>query len=139
MTDTEPILFLLGIFLNTVDVIGSFFLIVGGFNATVHSAIFGYLSVGMGVVLLYLTIGVWTKTKWKLVTRLSMYALGTSALLISFAYIVIVGRRSLGELFPVPWILLILLTTVVASLIHLRLRAQGSKRREGHPQGGARS
>src|SRR5436853_7185543 len=121
MIDPRPVSILLRIVLNATDVVTSFFLIVGGLNATLRSATFGYLCVGFGLALLYLSTGMWTKGKWKLVTRLALYVGTSCVVVIVLLSFLLVRHQPLGKQAPLPAVLLFLLISVALSAIHFRI------------------
>lgn len=65
----------LGVALNGADLLVSLFLIFGGFAiADRHSLIMGCVTVSCGLFLIYLSSGMWTKQRWKLMIRFVLYA-----------------------------------------------------------------
>jgi hypothetical protein len=79
--------------LSTIDLFVSIFLIFGGgMIAGIRSPTVGYVTVGFGLFLIYLSTGMWTKQKWKLIIRFVLYA-GTFAVLALITAIGLVERR----------------------------------------------
>src|ERR1700719_4375989 len=92
-----------GLLLNVVDVIVALGLLLGGWNATRSNQLTGYACMLLAPGLLYLSSGVWTKQRWKLVSRLVLYGVAFLALSVSTAVLLIVRA------FPSPAIAIYLL------------------------------
>jgi hypothetical protein len=126
----------LSVLLNAVDLLVSFFLIFGGgFIANQRSAITGYVSVGFGLVLIYLSTGMWSKGKWKLVTRLGLYVVTLCVVLVTLIVFVTVRHEPPSEQTPLPSILIFFAAIVIFSAIHLRVanRSEASSTRCATP------
>ena len=122
MIAPKPFRVALGVLLNAVDLLVSFFLLFGGgFVVNERSAIAGYVSVGFGLVLIYLSTGMWTKGKWKLVTRLGLYGGTLCVVLVTLVSFVVVRHEPFGKQTPLPSISVFLAATVIFSSIHLRI------------------
>lgn len=116
----------LGVFLNASDAVVAFFLLFGGgFIANQRTAIVGYVSVGFGIALIYLSTSVWKKGKWKLVTRLLLYVFTLCVLLTSLFYFVTVKHQQLSGQTPLPTISLFFTVITVLSFIHLKIQEPG--------------
>src|SRR5215831_5070966 len=92
---------ILRLFLTSIDVVVSLFLILGGgYIATSRSILIGGTSVILGFFLLYLSVGLWTNRRWKQLTRLCIYGLGSFVLLFAVAFDLFAEKQSLAEQFP---------------------------------------
>ena len=59
--------------LSGTDLFFAFFLVLGGWNATVTHPFTGYACIALGALLLYLSSGIWRKRKIEVVLRLVFY------------------------------------------------------------------
>lgn len=65
----------LGVLLTAADVLASFFLIFGGrLIAAERSALGGYATAAIGLMLVYLSVGVWKMVRWKQIARIGFYS-----------------------------------------------------------------
>jgi hypothetical protein len=128
MTNTITLRVGVGLLLTVVDVIVALGLMLGGWNATNSHALAGYACLLLAPSLLYLSSGVWTKQKWKLVIRLVLYGGAFFALAASTA--VLLGVRAFPLTNGIAIYLLIgsLLLAVLLSVFHLvLLKREGSQ------------
>jgi hypothetical protein len=114
----------LGILQNVIDSVAAFFLILGGWNATNSNAVFGYLCMALGPVLLYLSFGMWTRGTGKLVGRIVFYGVALLALGLSTAILASVRGLPSVDRWVIYLVIGVLLGTVLSSLAHLRLVRQ---------------
>jgi peptidoglycan biosynthesis protein MviN/MurJ (putative lipid II flippase) len=113
----------LGVVLNVLDFLAAVFLIFGGgMIAGLHSTATGYVSIGFGLVLIYLSTGMWIGGEWKLVTRLVIYVAALCIVLVVLVILVLVRHEPLAAQSPLPIVLFLFLTNVVLSIAHLRRR-----------------
>jgi hypothetical protein len=118
----RPLRIAIGILLTATDLLTAFFLVLGGLNATVSHPVTGYVSVAAAPLLLFLSSGIWTKSRLKLIIRLFLYA-GTFVAL-SVSTIVLVAAHAV----PVSdnsWVMYLalglFLAAVFLSAVYLRL------------------
>jgi hypothetical protein len=127
MTNAIKLRVSVGLLLTVVDVIVALGLLLGGWNATNSHTLVGYASLLLAPGLLYLSSGVWTKQRWKLVSRLVLYGGAFFALAASTA--VLLGVRAFPSSNGIAIYLLIgsLLLTFLLSVFHLILvKREGS-------------
>jgi hypothetical protein len=114
----------LAVFLTICDLVTAFFSFLGGWNMLARSGAAGYLTISFGVVLLYLSSGLWTGQRWKLYSRLAMYGVPFCALCVSAAFLMVVRAPGSGDL-TVFAVLVVSLVIIVASCAHLRVGSRG--------------
>jgi hypothetical protein len=81
---------MLAFFLTLCDLVTAFFSFIAGGNALVRSGVVGGLTISFGVVLLYMSSGLWTGQRWKLYCRLVMYGVPFFALFVSVIILLVV-------------------------------------------------
>jgi len=108
----------LSVFLNAIDLLVAFVLVLGGWNATNSHPSIGYACITLGPVLLYLSSGMWTKDRWKLIIRAAFYA--GAFLFIGGGAAVLIGNQALplGGRWVVYLGILALFVTFLLSLFH---------------------
>jgi len=111
----------IAILLNFTDLVVAFFLILGGWNATVSHPVTGYAAIAFATILLYLSVGLWTKGKWKRISRIVLY--GGAVLIAGGSAIVLISTNTapLEGRFVVYLVMSILLFSVLLSIVHFRL------------------
>jgi hypothetical protein len=110
----------LSVFLTLADLVTAFFSFLGGANALGRSGGVRYLTISFGVVLLYLSSGLWTKQRWKLYARLAMYGVPFCFLFVSVAVVMVVRGAHFMDL-AVCEVLIATPMIIAASWAHLRL------------------
>jgi hypothetical protein len=117
----SPRVWILEITLTAMDLFVSLFLIfVGRMTAAMRSATVGYVTVGFGVFLIYLSTGIWKTSKWKLVTRLALYVGTFCLVLTTLVFFIAIRHETMDRQTPLPAVSLLLLLIVVLSAIHLQ-------------------
>jgi hypothetical protein len=121
MTNTIKLRFSVGLLLTVVDMIVALGLLLGGWNATNSHALVGYTCLLLAPGLLYLSSGVWTKQRWKLVSRIVLY--GGAFFALAASTVVLLGVRAFPATNGIAIYLLIgsLLLAVLLSVFHLIL------------------
>jgi hypothetical protein len=119
MIDRISAKIVLTLLLNLADGIIAVALLLGGWNATNISAGTGYATIAGGLVLIYLSAGLWLEQKWKVLTRLILYLAASTALIIAFLTVYTHPRT--GKFWPVPLVLSLLLVNLLVSFLHLRM------------------
>lgn len=121
----------LGVVLNAADLLIAFFLILGGWNAVVVNPLVGYGSMLSGILLLYLSSGVWIGGEWKINFRLALYGSAAAIVLVSAASAVVRG----GVRAQSPaWVAVCLIFVIlILSILHLRLSVQNRRRLANPP------
>lgn len=116
----------LGVLLNVIDLVVAFFLVLGGWNATNSHAVTGYSCMLLGPILLYLSSGIWTRGNWKLLSRIVFY--GGALLGLGVSAAVLISVRAFPSVDGSVVYLLIggLFTSVLLSILHLRLSRRES-------------
>jgi hypothetical protein len=113
----------LGILLNLADIVVAFFLVFGGWNATVSHPMTGYISMAMAPILLYFSSGMWTKRNWQLISRLVLYAGSFVVSGVSTA-VVRIGHGPFPDDVVVYLVVSGLFVIVLLSALHLRLMTE---------------
>jgi hypothetical protein len=109
------------IVLNLTDLFVVFFLVLGGWNATVSHPVTGYVAIVFAPVLMYLSAGLWAKGHWRSLGRIVLY--GGAFLVVGVSAVVLLSVHaapSEGK-FVVYMALSILLLEVLLSIVHFRL------------------
>ena len=110
----------IGLLLIVVDVIVALGLLLGGWNATSSHELTGYICLLLAPSLLYLSSGIWAKQRWKLLSRLVLYAVALLALAVSTA--VLLSVRAFPSAGIAIYLLIgLLLLAVLLSVLHLVL------------------
>lgn len=111
----------LGVLQNVADLVVAFFLVLGGWNATNSHAAIGYSCMLLGPVLLYLSSGMWTEGKWKLIGRVIFY--GGALLALGLSATVLISVHAFPSIDGYVIYLLIggLFLAVFLSMVHLWL------------------
>jgi hypothetical protein len=120
MIDTKPFTASIRILLNLTDVLVAFVLIFGGWNASNSHPLTGFAMVVFAPLLLYLSSGMWTKDKWKLISRLTLYAGLFLVLGVSVAAEIIFHTFPSVDGYVVYIVLAALLVVVLLSVAQLR-------------------
>jgi hypothetical protein len=130
MSNDHFLSIVLSVFLTICDLVTAFFSFIGGANMLGRGPA-GYLTISFGVVLLYMSSGLWTGQRWKLYGRLAMYGVPFCAFFVSTAFLTVVRAPGSGDL-TVFAVLAVSLVIIVASWAHLR----ASRHRQGSPDRG---
>jgi hypothetical protein len=109
-----------GLLLNVVDVIVALGLLLGGWNATRSHELTGYACLLLAPGLLYLSSGVWTRQRWKLVGRLVLYGVAFLALAVS-ATVLLIVRAFPSASIAIYLLIGLLFLAVLLSVFHLIL------------------
>ena len=83
MGNTRKLRASVGLLLNVIDVIVAIGLLLGGWNTTSSHELTGYACLLLAPSLLYLSSGVWTRQRWKLISRIVLYGVAFLALAVS--------------------------------------------------------
>ena len=109
----------LNLLLNVADGLAVVALVFGGWNATNASALTGYTTIAGGIVLTYLSAGLWFDEKWKQIARLVLYLV--AGLILFFAVSVVSVHAPLNKMWPVPLLILTMLVNLLLSWIRLQM------------------
>jgi hypothetical protein len=131
MIDTKPFIVSVRILLNLTDVIVAFVLVLGGWNATNSHPLTGFAMVVSAPLLLYLSSGMWTKDRWKLISRLTLYTVVFLVLGVSVAAEIISHTFPSVEGYVVYIVLAALLAVVLLSIAQLRFVRRKNLPRSG--------
>jgi hypothetical protein len=128
MRNTGRLRVCVGFLLCAVDAVVAMGLLLGGWNVTSSHALTGYACLLLALGLLYLSSGVWTKQRWKLVGRVAIYAVAFSGLAVSTVVLLVVRAfpSTTNSIVIYPLIGSLFLV-VLLSMFHLILVKQ-----EGH-------
>jgi hypothetical protein len=124
----------LGLFLNAADLFCAFFLFLGGAQLVDRLSFpLGYVVMASALLLLYLSSGVWTSSKWKLKLRLGLYGLATGIFVPS-----VLLAKSRNRIESPVWVaIVVILVVFIVSAFHLRLVTRS--RGEGPTHDGVRT
>jgi hypothetical protein len=119
---------LLSVLLTMADLLTAFFSLFCGRLLLDRIASAGYLIISSGVVLLYMSSGLWTKQCWKLYARLGIYGLA-----FCFFFLGVAGGMALGGphfMPPAAYAVVVVAAVIIAaSWMHLRLTLRQRKGR----------
>jgi hypothetical protein len=120
------------ILLNVTDLVVVFFLVLGGWNATVSHPVTGYVAILFAPLLTYLSVGLWSKGEWRSISRIVLY--GGAFLVVAVSAVVLLSLQAAPSegRFVVYLALSVLLLNVLLSVVHFRLLAQ--ERSSDRPQ-----
>ena len=121
MNKTKALTFAFSVLLSGIDIFVAFFLLLGGWNLTNSHPVSGYICIGLGPTLFFLSWGLWTNRILKLIGRLALYWMAVALIGVSVFphYFTKFAHRSSDDWIGYGTAVLILLTALLSTL-HLR-------------------